>query len=456
MYKIVASAIGAMIFGIVAMAERAPAIEGELTSLSRAALKDAKLKPYAEVSFDGRDGTITGYKSDEAKVEEGAKLVRNIYGVRVVDVVLKPNPTPDKPGQLELKAQNNTISLTGVVTTIEDRQMIVKAVQSQWPSATVDDQLKVNRMAKPLANLKGGLSAMPALGKVGQLTLKWTDSNVRVEGNTKVPQDKQAVTKAFAAKGQSIDNAIALLAYQSPQVSLQSDKDTLVVSGKVASNAQKKDILGACRAAWPKATIKDQLIVDPTVQAMDAKWTQSLGALSQVKQLKYNWTPNRLVVGGWVETKDAQTALQERLKPQSKVLDNQTMVTPKVAEIKKAQRDINQFLRTKLISFETGSDVPTQATVGVLQQTAELLKQYPNTLIEVHGHTDNQGKPQDNKVLSQKRADAVVAQLTKAGVQRHRLFPIGFGDTKPIASNKTPQGRAKNRRVVFFVKGAQP
>ena len=72
-------------------------------------------------------------------------------------------------------------------------------------------------------------------------------------------------------------------------------------------------------------------------------------------------------------------------------------------------------------------------------------------MIEVEGHTDNVGKAEVNKKLSQKRADAVKDYLIKKGIEADRLSAIGYGSEQPIADNKTKEGRAQNRRVEFKI-----
>jgi outer membrane protein OmpA-like peptidoglycan-associated protein len=75
------------------------------------------------------------------------------------------------------------------------------------------------------------------------------------------------------------------------------------------------------------------------------------------------------------------------------------------------------------------------------------LKANPELKLEVQGHTDNQGNDDYNLKLSQKRAETVAAYLQLFGIDSGRLTPKGFGETKPVATNDTEDGRTRNRRV---------
>ena len=84
---------------------------------------------------------------------------------------------------------------------------------------------------------------------------------------------------------------------------------------------------------------------------------------------------------------------------------------------------------------------------GVLQQVLDLLNKNPGLKLEIQGHTDNVGDDKYNQSLSEQRAAAVVAWLSQHGIAAGRLSSAGFGRTRPVADNKTDDGRAKNRRV---------
>jgi outer membrane protein OmpA-like peptidoglycan-associated protein len=83
----------------------------------------------------------------------------------------------------------------------------------------------------------------------------------------------------------------------------------------------------------------------------------------------------------------------------------------------------------------------------VLDNLAQTLNEYNQTLIEVAGHTDSVGAADYNQRLSERRASAVANYLGSRGVMRDRMIVVGAGESRPIASNDTEAGRAQNRRV---------
>ena len=101
----------------------------------------------------------------------------------------------------------------------------------------------------------------------------------------------------------------------------------------------------------------------------------------------------------------------------------------------------------KGVNFTTGSARLTTGSLPILAAAAVTLKQNPNLKIEIAGYTDNQGAGFINKRLSQRRANSVMIDLIKNGVDANSLTAKGYGEKSPIASNRTANGRATNRRV---------
>ena len=99
------------------------------------------------------------------------------------------------------------------------------------------------------------------------------------------------------------------------------------------------------------------------------------------------------------------------------------------------------------IQFESDRAELKPGSYPALHEIAAGLQAQPSMRLEVQGHTDNRGNAGYNRKLSEKRAQAVVSYLIGKGIDAERLIPRGYGDTRPIASNETSEGRATNRRV---------
>jgi outer membrane protein OmpA-like peptidoglycan-associated protein len=104
------------------------------------------------------------------------------------------------------------------------------------------------------------------------------------------------------------------------------------------------------------------------------------------------------------------------------------------------------------VFFATNDDVILEASFPTLQLVAQTFKENPwIKKVRIEGHTDDRGTDEHNRDLSQRRASSVMRFLIQAGVEAERLEAQGFGESRPIASNKTRVGRAKNRRVEFVI-----
>ncbi len=144
----------------------------------------------------------------------------------------------------------------------------------------------------------------------------------------------------------------------------------------------------------------------------------------------------------WADT-DGDTVVDKDDKcPEVKGLVS-NMGCPQVSE--EVVKKLNAYAKT--ILFETGKASFQKQTFPVLQSIASILKEYPASRFSIEGHTDNKGKAAKNLILSKDRAAAVKNYLIENGITADRLTSEGYGQTRPISSNKTEKGKANNRRV---------
>jgi OOP family OmpA-OmpF porin len=105
------------------------------------------------------------------------------------------------------------------------------------------------------------------------------------------------------------------------------------------------------------------------------------------------------------------------------------------------------------VEFDTSKAIVKDEYRNEIKKVADFMKTYPNTTAVIEGHTDNVDTAEYNQKLSEARANSVRQYLIdNFGIKASRLTAVGYGETKPIASNKTEEGRQKNRRVQAVIK----
>lgn len=104
------------------------------------------------------------------------------------------------------------------------------------------------------------------------------------------------------------------------------------------------------------------------------------------------------------------------------------------------------------INFDTNKATIRPESKPVVGQVVKMLQENPWLRVSVEGHTDSTGNPSRNKILSRERAESVVNELAAAGIDKKRLSADGWGQEKPIADNRSEEGKAKNRRVEIVKK----
>lgn len=106
--------------------------------------------------------------------------------------------------------------------------------------------------------------------------------------------------------------------------------------------------------------------------------------------------------------------------------------------------------------FPVGSSQISTSNYPLLNKIASAIRQFPGSQVKISGHTDSTGAPEKNLKLSIQRAESVAKFLTEVGmIEAGRITAEGFGDTKPVASNKTVEGRSQNRRIEVYIQNPE-
>ena len=120
-------------------------------------------------------------------------------------------------------------------------------------------------------------------------------------------------------------------------------------------------------------------------------------------------------------------------------------------EAMETEEEIKIQLSSEIL-FEFDSYELSSNAEPVLRKVVEVLLEYPENSVVIEGHTDSEGTDAYNQTLSENRANSVKTWLVSAGIDGARLQAIGHGESKPVASNETDEGRGKNRRVEITIK----
>ncbi|MED5370819.1 MAG: OmpA family protein [Myxococcota bacterium] len=110
-----------------------------------------------------------------------------------------------------------------------------------------------------------------------------------------------------------------------------------------------------------------------------------------------------------------------------------------------------QIVIEEKIQFETGKAIIRPASYEILDSVVQVMQDYPQITVRIEGHTDSDGSEAANQRLSKDRADAVFEYMVAHGIEASRLHTEGYGETRPIDTNRTPDGKANNRRVEFHI-----
>jgi outer membrane protein OmpA-like peptidoglycan-associated protein len=173
------------------------------------------------------------------------------------------------------------------------------------------------------------------------------------------------------------------------------------------------------------------------------------GILDSKDKCPYKAGPSENDGCPWSDTdKDGILDLKDKCPNIAGLVELDGCPKPKIE--KEVIDQLNKYART--ILFNTGKATFKKEAYVTLNAIYNIMVQYENAEFIIEGHTDNQGTPKDNQILSELRANAVMDFLMVRGVLAKRLSAVGYGETQPISSNDTERGREANRRVIIKVK----
>jgi len=256
------------------------------------------------------------------------------------------------------------------------------------------------------------------------------------------PQEKRAmdaVTKARAALQEAkakpeVASASAVTLYEAEQ--------TLKEAEKVEDDAAKKEHLAYMSER------KTQLAVASTERTMAEKEALSL---SEDKDKLILELREKEIEKAKLSAKEKTALLEKARKEAKQKAAELEQLKAELGKLKARPTDRGMVLTLGDVLFATNRATLTAGAEKNIDQLSKFMNKYPSRKIVIEGHTDSRGSSEYNMTLSKRRADAVKKALVAKGIGESRIATKGYGETYPVANNKTAAGRQQNRRVEVII-----
>ncbi|MEL7429089.1 MAG: OmpA family protein [Pseudomonadota bacterium] len=380
--------------------------------------------------------------------------------------------------------EGTSLVMDGYAPSRDARRNLAGAAREAMPQAGIIDNLQIaggapssyeNAVAFGLNAIKGLADGSAALD----------DDTLVISGTAETAESYEEIGDLVASgvEGLTIVNNVAPAAASPFRWSVTSREGEAVVRGFVSSDNARSGILEAVGTALGKTTIDRMRLASGAPEGLDEARNFVLSQVALLAAGEGVILDNQVNISGRAPSdavKDQISAAVENSlpdgftgsvnilvpapepppepeptpEPEPVVSEPQPEPAP-VAEpevtAEVCQAGIAAAIDNRQIQFETARAVILPASEAVLTSILEAAAKCPSLRILVSGHTDDRGADDYNQQLSEARAASVMNYLKDKGLDAARLEARGFGETQPVASNETADGRAKNRRIEFTV-----
>jgi OOP family OmpA-OmpF porin len=335
---------------------------------------------------------------------------------------------------------------------------LVEAARAGLGGVEVVDQMNLARGAPPRFD-EAALLLIDQIGKLKDGKLSISDANVTLSGMARDLGGREAIAAALKKlpEGFKVANDI-----KAPPYVFQANKDpvavTLTLSGYIPDTAAHTALVAAASRKFFNEKVVDNLKTSVGAPSgFAAAVVPALGALSRLSTGTLVVSDREVKLSGDALYDAAAAQIRAGLGkdfPQGFQFKPEISVKPQAAPVDNTvcQQLFTELLSKGVIHFEPKSARIDPDSSGLLDRLVETTLRCPASNVEVAGHTDADGDDAANQTLSEKRAQAVVDHMVKAGLPADRFSAVGYGSTQPVASNGTGEGKAQNRRIEFVVR----
>ncbi len=445
----------AILWAVAAWSNTTP-LESDLAARSTAALQDTVLDKR-RIAVDGRDVIFAADAFSEDGRRSAVAAVEAVPGVRLVNDETRLVPEA-KPFVWSAERDVVRVTLGGSAPLPVSKSKLFEAARAALGNVEVADQMGLARGAPPrFENAAILLLDQIARLKDGKITI--SDTKVQLSGMARDLGGREAIASALKnlPEGFAVANEI-----KAPPYIFQAYKDpvavTVTLSGYVPDNNIHAAIVQAATRKFFSEKVVDNLKESIGAPGgFTAAVVPALGALSRLSTGTLVVADREVKLSGDAFYDGAAAQLRAGLGkdfPQAFQYKSDVTVKPAAAPVDSTvcQQLFSDLLGKGSIRFESGRAVIDPDSAGLLDRLIETALRCPTANIEVAGHTDADGEDGFNQALSEKRAQAVVDYLVKAGMPANRFTAVGYGSTQPVADNESDEGKAQNRRIEFLVR----
>ena len=446
----------AVMWGIAAWTNTA-SLEADLSARSAAALRETVLDK-TRIAVDGRDVSLTAEAFSEEGRRDAVMAVENVPGVRLVDDQTRL-VAEAKPFVWSAERDVVRVTLSGSAPLPAVKGRLLELARKNLGGVEVADQMRLARGAPPRFENAAAL-LVDQIGKLKDGKITVTDGQVSLSGMARELGGREAI--AAALKNLPEGFTVAANEVKAPPYVFQAYKDpvaaTVTLTGYVPDNATHASIGTAAARKFFGEKVVDNLKASVGAPAsFGGAVTAALGALSRLSTGTLVVSDREVKLSGDALYEGAANDIRGGLGkdfPKSWAYKPEITVKPAAGPVDGTvcQQLFSEVLTKGKIRFEPKRATIDPDSAGVLDHLIETALRCPNATIEVAGHTDADGEDSFNQALSEKRAQAVIDYLVKAGLPADRFTAVGYGATQPVAGNDTDEGKAQNRRIEFLVR----
>jgi OOP family OmpA-OmpF porin len=445
-----------ILWGLAAWNSTAP-LETDLAGRSSAALRDSVLD-RTNLVVDGRDVTVSANAFSEDGRRSAVSAVEAVPGVRLVD-----NQTrlvaEAKPFVWSAERDVVRVTLGGNAPLPAVKGKLLEAARAALNGVEVADQMSLARGAPPRFD-DAALLLISQVGKLKDGKVTISDSDISLSGMARELGGREAI--ALALKNLPDGFKVANNEVKAPPYVLQAYKDPVAVTLSLSGNVPDDNIHAVVAGASSRKFFSEK-VVDNLKTSLGAPSgfvnavVPALGALSRLSTGTLVVSDREIRLSGDALYEAAASQIRAALPkevPQGWQVKAEISVKPQAAPVDPTvcQQLFSDLLGKATIRFETGRADIDRDSAGLLDRLIEIAFRCPSANIEIAGHTDAEGEEAANQTLSEKRAQAVVDHLVRAGLPADRFTAVGYGSAQPLAPNETGDGRAQNRRIEFVVR----